>query len=164
MNRVDKHCHARRPARGAAMRGARGLTLIEVLVALIVLSVGVLGLAGLQITSLQYSQSSYERSLAVMQANDLVERLWAGLCDPDDDFFDENGDVNVDVDPIAEIMTAWRGDHAANLPGWGPDLDEQLELESSPATMKLTIEWDSRVDDDETESFEHFFRLPQIDC
>ena len=160
MNRVDKHCHARRPARGAAMRGARGLTLIEVLVALIVLSVGVLGLAGLQITSLQYSQSSYERSIAVMQANDLVERLWAGLCDPDNDFFDDDGNVDVDVDPIDAIKAAWEGDHDANLRGWDPD----LELESAPATMKLTLEWDSRVDDDETESFEHFFRLPQIDC
>lgn len=160
MNRVDKHCHARRPARGAAMRGARGLTLIEVLVALIVLSVGVLGLAGLQITSLQYSQSSYERSLAVMQANDLVERLWAGLCDPDNDFFDDDGNVDVDVDPIDAIKAAWEEDHDANLRGWDPD----LELESAPATMKLTIEWDSRVDDDETESFEHYFRLPQIDC
>ncbi|WP_019021691.1 type IV pilus modification protein PilV [Thioalkalivibrio sp. ALE23] len=145
------------PAGVVTYRRISGLTLIEVLVALIVLSVGVLGLAGLQITSLQYSQSSYERSIAVMQANDLVERLWAGLCDPDADFFDD-GNVNVDEDPIDAIKDAWENDHTG-LPNWDATLDD----DSSPM-IQLTISWDSRVDDDETESFEHYFRLPRIDC
>ncbi len=51
--------------------------MIEVLVALIVLALGILGLAGLQVYSLKNSQSSYMRSIASDLANDLSERVRA---------------------------------------------------------------------------------------
>ncbi|MDP5152090.1 type IV pilus modification protein PilV, partial [Rheinheimera baltica] len=44
----------------------KGVTLLEVLIAMLVLGIGILGVAGLQTASLRNVQSSYERSQAVI--------------------------------------------------------------------------------------------------
>ena len=54
----------------------RGFTLIEVLIAALVLSVGVLGVAGLQVTALKNLQSSQSFGVAAMLANDIADRMW----------------------------------------------------------------------------------------
>jgi len=54
-----------------------GFTLIEVLVAMLVLAFGLLGLAGLQATSLGNNQSAYNRSQATQLAYDLADRMRA---------------------------------------------------------------------------------------
>ena len=54
-----------------------GFTLIEVLIAMVVLAVGLLGLAGLQVTSLRNNQSAYNRSQATQLAYDLADRMRA---------------------------------------------------------------------------------------
>jgi type IV pilus assembly protein PilV len=54
-----------------------GFTLIEVLIAMVVLAVGLLGLAGLQVTSLRNNQSAYNRSQATQLSYDLADRMRA---------------------------------------------------------------------------------------
>lgn len=54
-----------------------GFTLLEVLVALIVLSVGLLGLSGLQTTSLRSNHSAFLRSQATITTYDIVDRMRA---------------------------------------------------------------------------------------
>jgi len=56
-----------------------GFTLLEVLVALVVLSIGLLGLAGLQILGLRYNNQSYQLSVATNLANDMADRMRANL-------------------------------------------------------------------------------------
>jgi type IV pilus assembly protein PilV len=56
-----------------------GFTLIEVLIAMVVLAVGLLGLAGLQVTSLRNNQSAYNRSQATQLAYDLADRMRANV-------------------------------------------------------------------------------------
>ena len=51
------------------------MTLLEVLIALLVLSVGLLGMAGLQATSIRSNQSAYLRSQASILANDAIDRM-----------------------------------------------------------------------------------------
>lgn len=64
------------PARcNMAMKSIGGFSLVEVLVALVVISVGVLGLVALQGRTLQYTNESAQRSNAVMLANDLIELM-----------------------------------------------------------------------------------------
>lgn len=55
----------------------RGATLIEVLVAMLILAIGLLGLAGLQTVSVQSNQGAYFRSQATILANDIVDRMRA---------------------------------------------------------------------------------------
>jgi len=52
-----------------------GFTLVEVLVALVILAIGLLGVAGLQNRSLSGNQGALYRSQAVLFANDIIERM-----------------------------------------------------------------------------------------
>jgi type IV pilus assembly protein PilV len=55
----------------------KGFTLIEVLVSLFVLSVGLLGLAALQATSIASNSDSYARTQATLIAYDIVDKMRA---------------------------------------------------------------------------------------
>jgi type IV pilus assembly protein PilV len=61
----------------AGARTQQGVSLIEILVALVLLAVGLLGLAGLQLRGIQVNQGSQYRSLAEIMAEDLADRLRA---------------------------------------------------------------------------------------
>ncbi|MCY1417349.1 hypothetical protein D3C76_681350 [compost metagenome] len=54
---------------------SEGFTLIEVLIALVILAVGLLGMATLMTSSMQSSQGAYRRSQASLLAYDIVERM-----------------------------------------------------------------------------------------
>ncbi|HEX2138610.1 MAG TPA: type IV pilus modification protein PilV [Woeseiaceae bacterium] len=64
-------------ALSAACPRCRGLTLVEILVALLILSIGLLGLAGLQTVSLQFNTSAYYRTQATALAYGLADRMRA---------------------------------------------------------------------------------------
>lgn len=53
----------------------KGFSLVEVLVALLVLSIGLLGLAALQTTSLQFNTGSYHRTQATYFVYDIIDRM-----------------------------------------------------------------------------------------
>ncbi len=55
----------------------RGFTIIEVAIAMLVLSVGLLGVAGLQATGMHATYESHQRSVAMTQARDLADRMRA---------------------------------------------------------------------------------------
>ena len=63
---MRRECHAT----------SSGYTLIEVLITMLVLAVGVLGAAGLQVTALKNLQTSGSYGTAAMLANDMADRMW----------------------------------------------------------------------------------------
>ncbi|GAA3951010.1 type IV pilus modification protein PilV [Allohahella marinimesophila] len=69
-----------------------GMTLLEVLIALMVLSVGILGIASLQMVSLQSTTNSNLNTHAMMLTNDLMERIRANR----DAILDNQGRPNLD--------------------------------------------------------------------
>ncbi|NIR58097.1 MAG: type IV pilus modification protein PilV [Gammaproteobacteria bacterium] len=60
----------------------RGFSLIEVLVAVLVLAVGLLGLAGLQMAGLKQNYEAYLRTQAVNAAYDIADRMRATCATP----------------------------------------------------------------------------------
>jgi len=58
-------------------RTSAGFTLIEVLIALLVLSIGLLGLAFLQGQGVKFNTDAYNRSQATLLAYDIMERMRA---------------------------------------------------------------------------------------
>ena len=67
----------RRQARISALKSQKGASLIELMVALLVMSIGVLGVLAMQINSLRLSQNSYLYSQAGILANDIYEAMYA---------------------------------------------------------------------------------------
>ncbi|RLA09507.1 MAG: type IV pilus modification protein PilV, partial [Gammaproteobacteria bacterium] len=56
---------------------ARGFTLIEVMVTLLILSVGLLGLAGMIGQSLRFNQGGYTRSQSTFLAYEIIDAMRA---------------------------------------------------------------------------------------
>jgi len=54
----------------------RGVALIEVLMAVLIFSVGILGLVGLQSRAIQLSMDTEDRNRAALLANELVNEMW----------------------------------------------------------------------------------------
>ena len=57
----------------------RGFSLVELLVAMLIFAIGMLGLASLQGHGLQYNMDAYERSQAVFFAYDMSDRMRANI-------------------------------------------------------------------------------------
>jgi len=74
-----------------------GLTLLEILITLVVVSVGLLGIAGLQIAGLKGTRNSALRTQATVLASDIAERMRANMVAVDDNrFFAVTSEVGVD--------------------------------------------------------------------
>lgn len=67
------------PLRNSTNRALRsrqfGMSLVEVLVAVLVLSIGLLGLAGLQMRTLRNNESSLQRGVAVFQSHAIADAM-----------------------------------------------------------------------------------------
>src|SRR3990167_4605539 len=89
-------------------RSQKGFSLIEVLVALLVLSIGLLGLAALQTTSLQFNTGSYFRTQATFLAYDILDRMRANsaaVADSDGNGYDQ---------PVSSMVVSGVNCHATN--------------------------------------------------
>ncbi len=60
-----------------SMKTESGFSLIEVLVAVLIVAVGVLGIAGLQVISMQMNRSALFRLEAIQLGNDMLDRMRA---------------------------------------------------------------------------------------
>jgi len=58
-----------------------GFTLLEVLITLVILAIGLLGLAGLQATGLKNNHSAYQRSQATLLTYDMIDRMRSNIVD-----------------------------------------------------------------------------------
>jgi len=60
-----------------SMKNSKGFSLIEVMVTLVLTTIGILGMVAMQGRSIQYTQDSVQRNAAVMLADDYVEIIRA---------------------------------------------------------------------------------------
>jgi type IV pilus assembly protein PilV len=75
----------------------RGFTKIEILVTLVILMIGLLGIAGLMAQGQRSSFEAYQRQQALMLANDMAERIKANRAGADDTEVASTYDVAVPV-------------------------------------------------------------------
>ncbi len=148
----------RRPSISADQRGA---TLIEVLVAMLVLSIGLLGLAGMQMTALKSNQSAYYRSQATVLAYDIIDRMRANRADALNGVYDI-AIQNQTCDPgLAPNGTLAQRDVAEWLNTLSCLLspDARGSVVRNGRTFTISIEWNDnrgRIDDagdDDRETF-----------
>ena len=70
-----RHIKMCKPPQGSPLVQQRGATMIEILVAVLILSFGLLGMAALQTRALQGNQSSLQRSQATMLAYNILDAM-----------------------------------------------------------------------------------------
>ena len=104
---------------------SKGFTLIEALVAVLVLSIGLLGVAAMQLKALQSAHVSYQRTTATLAAQDAVERLWINL-----------GEKTVQDCPTAGT---------AGLQDWKDDWSAHLDLRTVTTIQELTASCDYEI-------------------
>lgn len=133
-------------------RGSSGFTLVEVLVALVIFAVGLLGIAALHIESLNAGRTALNRTQAVELASDLADRIRANreactvgtaTCEYESD----TGAVTAACETTAGCTPAelaatdvfrWRAIGATQLPGF----DAAVEwTEGTPNVFVITVEW-----------------------
>jgi len=94
---------------GSAITKQHGLTMLEILVTIVVVSVGLLGIAGLQIAGLKGTRNSDYRTQATILANDMAERIRANMVAVDNNrFFAVTSEVGVDC---ANLPAKYCEDH-----------------------------------------------------
>lgn len=104
-----------------------GTTLMEVLVSMLVLSFGLLGMAGVQSVSLRNNQAAYFRTQASMLSSDIIERMRANKIGVDNNAYDDVAGAATAAcfttagctpnQMAAQDIAAWDAAVAAALPG-----------------------------------------------
>lgn len=125
---------ARRPT-----QRQHGVTLLEVLISLLVTSIGLLGLAGLQIHSLKNSQGAALRAQANVLAYDMFDRMRASAAAADAGAYDIalDNDAPADSSTLSALdLQQWRGMLAATL----PEGSGAVSCSAAPICI-VTVEW-----------------------
>lgn len=81
-----------------------GFSLLEILVAIVIISLGLLGLAGLQAASLRNNQYAYYRGIAAQQTYDMADRIRANLAGVQAGSYDDLDDTTP-TDPACFAAT-----------------------------------------------------------
>lgn len=107
------------------LKTQRGFTMIEILIAVLILAIGLLGVAGVQLVSMQQTANSTLRSEATMYAQSLVERVRS------------NGGLNLTSGQIANLKKQAKAD-------LGPDADIAISLKSGGEIAEIQVTWVER--------------------
>jgi type IV pilus assembly protein PilV len=126
------------------------MTLIEVLVTLILISVGLLGVAALQLTSLRANQEAYSNSQASALAADILDRMRANQQGVKTGQYATVGDdkLNLGSEGVngtngGADMIAWQASIREIIPG-APKGAVQISKDGKVVTV--TIQWAERAD------------------
>lgn len=121
-------------------RHVRGMSLIEVMVALLVLAVGLLGIAAMQSLALKGGQSSLETSQAVMATSSILDAIRANPT--------QVGSYNMAktcttpsavATRVSNDQSAWIGSLKTML---GNSNTTCGQIENCATTCKITVFWD----------------------
>ncbi len=161
---------ARKPR--ALAKTQSGFTLIEVLVSTLVLTVGILGVAAMQMVSFQTNQSAYMRSQAIFLGQDILDRIRANRAGFQNSTVYDNVDTTdtgtipaspACVDNANGCTAIQMGEHdirewaqnfinVEEVAGYRPRLlngSAELERENGTNAFTVTVSWDDRDFDTE---------------
>ncbi len=117
-----------------------GFTMLEVLVAMVILSIGLLGLAGLQATGLQANHSAYLRSQAAFLAYDILDIMRANREGARGGDYDIALNASLSASTQPELVY-WGANVAASLPQ-GDAAVATAAVGLGGRQVTVTIQWD----------------------
>ena len=103
-----------------------GFTLIEVLVSIVIVSVGLLGLVSMQSRGIGFSMDAEDRNKAALLANELVSAMWVAASD----------------DLSDDVIADWKEKIQSELPPYEED-DDQVNgvVSTEDGVTTITITW-----------------------
>lgn len=158
----------------------QGFALLEALIAMFITAGVLLGLGVLHIKSVQQSALTTQRTIASIQANDLIDRMWASVCSLDDsttglptddtiepirDQWQSRWEIADDND-FVEILTVDQIALHNRMNGWSGNLEI---VNAAKRRYKITIEWENKkakwyeANPADKESFIYHFAVPKCE-
>ena len=135
---------------GGATRpaGHLGVTLIEVLVAVLVLSIGLIGLASLQGNALKANHSAYMRAQATILAYDMFDMMRV----------DRRAALQGDYDGVHAAPPSGSDLASVELNRWVTDLQNtlpaaQAEIDTNDGFITISVTWDDSRGEEPSETF-----------
>ena len=158
----------------------QGFALLEALIAMFITAGVLLGLGVLHIKSVQQSALTTQRTIASIQANDLIDRMWASVCSLD------NSTGQPDTTKVNAIKTQWQNrwkvednesdfveeltsDQIAlhnRMNSWSGNLEI---VDATKRRYKITIQWENKkakwyeANPADKESFIYYFSVPKCE-
>lgn len=111
-----------------------GFTLLEVMIAMVIFSIGLLGLAGIQAVSLKNNHSAYTRTITMQLAYNMADVMRAST--------DNEGNISSDFDDVTDA-----------IPGTAPTSCIQKNGATAPNCTDTNLaafelyHWKKRIDD-----------------
>lgn len=114
--------------------GQSGVILIEALVAILIFSVGILALVGLQATAIKQSTDARYRTEAAALANELIAEMWVSDR--------TTATLITNFATGGPSYTAWANRVAATLPGGiAPTVTIDAAGTAIPGRVLVTVQW-----------------------
>ncbi|TYT75137.1 type IV pilus modification protein PilV [Desulfobotulus mexicanus] len=137
-----------------APQSSSGFTLMEVLLVLVILSIGLLGLAVLQNMALKDNHNALLRSRAVQQAEDILDRIRANR--------NNLGDYVIAIGATPAVggmagtdLTEWRRGLALSLPGG----DGSVAVDAATGVVTVVVQWRESVRGEDGESDDEYWTV-----
>jgi len=137
---------------------SKGFSLVEVLIALVIMSVGMLGIAGLYVHSMQAGRTSMLRHHAVTLAGDIADRIranptagaaYAAATGQNKNCGAAGGACNV-ADMAAHDIFLWQAQASGFLPVMADGSEQVLVVFNAgtvPPSYDITVQWDEPTPD-----------------
>ncbi len=135
----------------------KGFTLFEVLIAVLVLSLGLLGIAGLQVMSVKNTNSAYQRAQATQLSYDIIDRMRANRAEAEKTSsgyavaFGGTYTASTACEGASNTCTPssmatydianWKSSLANTLPGG----DGEVSINSASKMVTVSIRWDDLI-------------------
>ena len=128
----------------------RGVGLIEIMVALVILSIGLLGIANLHMAGLRMTQEAYFQSQATILAQDIIDRMRANPDAAEDGDYlrahfadaeerDACAPVVMQGDLAQQDVALWLQALACGLPGGDGTVAQRAD-----GIYRVVVRWDAR--------------------
>jgi len=137
------HPRSIRGRRVGSRRAMRGISLLEVLVSVVVLSIGLLGVAAMQSVALRGGQSSLESSQATIQTTAIIEAMRANPAAGAAYNVGMTCAVPAGGTQAQNDVRDWISSLKSTI-GTGPASDTTTcgSIANCPATCTITVQWD----------------------
>jgi len=142
-SRMNVNIPRRFERRSCAAGQQRGVVMIEVLVALLIFMLGVLGLVGLQTSMTRAQTDSKVRAEAVTLANDVIGRMWTDL-DKLSDYDTKTSEASsASKCEALTRCTEWQNKVAKTLPGGS----SAITVDTATGDVAVQLSWTTPAGD-----------------